>query len=326
MIFSKQIECEILHTHKLTKYQFFQVYLNDTADVTIFNGFLKVLDEQYYFTYHTYKNVYHSAYNKIRTKNALVKLHHVNVSFQFQKEVFVHTYDSSLEHYSDIDGTLFQVFQRALKDVYLPKLAALTNIMFQSEIDASSRKLGEHYRNKLIPIVMETADKFLRLKGNSRIEFTPIVYVIPGRKKRIFLYRTIFDGILNYEKYIISDSKRNLVDSVLYMSDTLTLYYNETGEKQGTMTVIKSMTHKSQTEQKFSIQKIIIESAYKVKINSYLAHAHSDYNTSTFTKLGFYVRINFYQQTENIDFVVKHAAKEIAMAISFMSMNDTSVI
>lgn len=312
--------------YKLTTYQFFQVYLNGTADVTIFNGFFKVLNEQYYFTYHTYRNVYRSAYNKIRTKNALVKLHHVNVSFQFQKEVFVHTYDSSLEHFSDINSTLFQVFQRALKDIYLPKLAAFTNIMFQSVIDASSRKLGEYYRNKLIPAVMEAADKFLRLKGNSRIEFTPITFVIPGRKKRIFLYRTVFDGILNYDKYIISDSKRNLIDSVLYMSDTLTLYYNKTGEKQGAMTVIKSMTHKSQTEKKFSIQTIIIESAYKVNIKSYPAHAHFDYNTSSFTKLGFYVKINFYEQTEIFDFAVKHAAKEIAMAISFMSMNDTFVI
>lgn len=292
--------------------------------MTIFNGYFKVFGETFYFIYHTYTNVYHSVLTKIRTTNALVKPKLAKYYFEFQSEVFIHTCDSTHERFADVNATLYQKFQQALQEHYLPKLAVIADAKFLSNSDLGTLELGKKYREKLVPVIVQAADQFLRLKAFFKTEFSPIKFIRPGKPQAIF-YRTVFDGILNYERWELSNSSKKVAnDSLLAMENIVNFYYPETGEKQGFLTVITSDVRQGQMEQKFAIKSIIIEVAYKANITSFPVHVYRDLERWMFTKSGFYARIMLYNPQEFYEFAIRHAGKEIAMGLGWIQVDPSS--
>lgn len=269
--------------------------------------------------YITTSNKYESQHLKARNRAGLIQSKTTTDSFSFLTEQLHHTYDSFLDHYAEVNNTIFTKFVTAMESVYLPSLAITADSVISPTFESSSIKFNEMHRQKILDLLIQAAIQFGTLKGFNvfhaqPMSFTNIKAVELNRTGAVITYDNItVEGLLNFEKYEFSTPYRTKNNSLVNFSDKITFTYPESGDKIASLCFVIKLRLKD-TLRKYRIKSMVIETAFVANVAKFPPELSR--NTEAFDlNTGFSIELDVDTEDAPYYFVAKHASYDLTRAI-----------
>lgn len=268
--------------------------------------------------YVTSSNSYHSKHLKVRNKVGIVKSKTTEDSFSFLTEHLYHSYDSFLDHYTEVNDSIFPKFITAMEKVYLPTLAVSADSIITPKFSSSSTKFSELHRQKILDLLVQAAIQYGTLKGFNVFHVRPMYFTnIPAASRNrtaVITYDNItIEGLMNFEKYEFSTPTRTANNSVVNLSDKITFTYADSGDKAASICFVIKLRLKD-TVRKYKIKSMVIETAFVADMTKFppvLSRNTEAFEMST----GFMVDFEVDTEDDPYYFIAKHASSDLTRAI-----------
>lgn len=298
-----------------------QVTFKAPADTVIFTGTFSVYEKPYFFTYLALSNEYQSTHLKVRNNAGIIQSKTTTDSFSYLTDRLAHSYDSFLEHYSEVNEQLNTQFVSTMEKVYLPYMSVSADSIVSEKFAASNNKFTEMHRQKILDLLIQAAKQYGSLKGFNVFNSSPLIFTNLEAKAHnrtaILTYdRITVEGLLNFVNYDISTPVRTTINSShVHFSDKITFYYSQSDDlSNATCFSFRFKLRLKDAIKRYRVQSLTVETAFIANVNK--SPPELTRNLEAFeTPTGFSFNLDVDTLDEPFYFLVKHASKELTRNI-----------